>query len=925
MKLHRLPILSAGLTLSQSSLAFLSLLSLPAFSQAVVAAAPPSQLSSAPKPAQAAISANYGKLPLSFEANQGQSDPQVKFLARGQGYSLFLTDSAAVLTLTKGTPANAKANPALATGKKSKSEAPAAITDVVRMELSGANPGPHVFGADQLEGKANYFIGNDPSKWRSNVPTYAQVKYTGVYSGVDLLYYGNQRQLEYDFVVAPGADPKPVRLHFAGASKLKLNPNGDLIILAKDGEIAFHKPVIYQIQDGRREPIQGSFALLAGNSIGFHLGAYDHDRELVIDPILAYSTYLGGTSQDYALGIAVDGAGDAYVAGVTNSTNFPVTAGAFQSVNHGRKAGSTNAFVSKLNPAGSALIYSTYLGGSATDSATGIQVDQVGNAYVTGAAGSTDFPVTSGAFQTTSTASPSSPTAFVTKLNSTGSAIVYSTFLGELSAQGSGAIAIDAEGHAFVTGTTQDQTFPVTSGAFQTTDPGPTVSGFVTEFNATGSGLIYSTYFGGSSPPGDGVLPSGIAVDSSGNAYLVGFTSSPGFPTTPGAFQQTAPNSEGTGFVAKLNATGSALVYSTFLGGNFYDGANQVVVDTSGNAYVTGVTQSSNFPVTSGAFQTTNEEAGNYWAAFVTKLNSAGSGLVYSTYLGSTTGSNYTNGLAIDSSGNAYVVGSTTSTDLPTTPDAYQLENASTIGAANAFLTEFNPTGSGLIYSTYLGGAISDFATSVALDSLRNVYLTGSAQSKNLPVTDGAFQPTLDGSESAFITKFDLNATGPHITQTIDFPTIAPQTALTPIDHLYAAASSGLHMTFTSKTPDVCTISGIKATLLTSGYCDIIATQAGNGEYFAVITGQTFLVHHRSQVITFDAIAAQPAGTTLPLTATTDSDLPITYNSTTPTVCTVSGSIASLLATGTCSIQASQAGNATWFPSGPKTASFTVE
>ena len=712
-------------------------------------------------PNHAVVQPNYGKLPLSFEANQGQSDPQVKFLSRGSGYSLFLTDSAAVLALTKDNPSSKRLDSTSAAAKTSKSKI--AKTDVVRMELAGASSGLRVSGAEQLPGKANYFIGNDPAKWHSNVPTYAKVKYAAVYPGVDLVYYGNQRQLEYDFVVAPGADPKPVRLHFAGASKLKLNASGDLTIIAKNGEIAFHKPVIYQMKDGQtkdgqRQPIEGGFTLLAGNKVGFKVGAYDHTRELVIDPVLAYSTYLGGTRYEQALAIAVDEQGNAYVTGYTLSTDFPVTESALQRVSPG------GGFVTKLNPAGSALIYSTYFGGSVQ----AIQVDKAGNAYLVGSAGS-DFPVTNGAFQTVNNAEQDE--AFVTKLNPAGSALVYSTFLGGSTSSDATAIAVDAAGHAFVTGQTQDSDFPVTSGAFD--KHGPSLpyfrTGFVAAFNETGSSLIYSTYLGGSGRANgsDYDYPSAIAVDSLDDAYIAGFTDSTDFPVTSDAFQKVNKATYATGFITELNVSGSALVYSTYLGGSGEeDDVRGIAVDGAGSAYVTGQTPSTDFPITSNAFQKVNKTDGNY-TAFVSKLNPTGSGLIYSTYLGGR-GYELGNGIAVDPSGNAYVAGTTASGSFPTTPDAYQIENAAGAGHTNAFLSKLDPTGSNLVYSTYLGGGersgYGDYALCIALDTSGNAYLAGWAVSTNFPVTPGAFQPVSHaegpgtiGAGTGFISKFALN------------------------------------------------------------------------------------------------------------------------------------------------------------------------
>lgn len=748
-------------------------------------------------PASPKPTANYGKLPLSFEANQGQTGRQVCFTSRGNGYTLFLTDKEAVLALSKAHGERRKADGLhsplkLMEGLNGKPKT--VKTDVVRMQLKGASAGLKIEGEEKLPGTANYFIGNDPARWHSNIPTYSKVKYAGVYPGVDLVYYGNQRQLEYDFVVAPGADPKQVKLHFAGAEKIQLNPDGDLEIIAKNGQIAFHKPVVYQLKasqpDGlngapvsQREMVDGKFVLLAGNAIGFRVGDYDKTRELVIDPTLAYSTYLGGSGGDSASGIETDGAGNAYLVGTTSSTDFPVTQGAYQATNHKAASSGSNAFVTRLNPTGSALVYSTYIGGSGQDNADAITIDAVGNAYVTGDTSSTDFPVTSGAFQTVNkqAVQGNGSNTFITKLNSTGDSLIYSTYLGgsgnvtesggAYGDQGLG-IAVDSSGNAYVTGFTVDTDFPITPGAFQTVNNAAAKklpNAFVSKLNPSGSSLVYSTYLGGSTG-GDsvhGIIDSAhaIVIDASGDAYITGEAGSTDFPVTSGAFQTA--NKAGNAFVTKLNPSGSTLVYSTYLGGSTDgDQGTAITVDTSGNAYLTGVAVSADFPVTPGAFQTINKGVAGYgWNAFVTKLSPTGSSLVYSTFLGGTANSGSPDsaaGIAIDASGDAYITGSAGSTDFPVTPDAFQNVNkGAPNGNWNAFLTKLNSAGTALIYSTYLGGSgitDGDRGAAIALDASGNAYFVGSTDSTNFPVTPGAFQTVsngaVNGNSNAFIAKF---------------------------------------------------------------------------------------------------------------------------------------------------------------------------
>src|SRR5258706_347616 len=530
--------------------------------------------------ANARVIESYGKLPLQFEANRGQTHEDVHFLARGAGYSLYLTAGEAVLLL---------ANPDAKAQKRS---------FALRMSLVGAAREPVVTGLDELPGKANYFIGKDRSNWRTNVPTYAKVQYRNVYPGVDLVYYGNQRQLEYDFVVAPGADTKKIALRFRGADKLEIDVEGNLVLRTAGGDIHQHKPVIYQEIDGFRREVAGGYVRKGADRVGFQLAAYDTTRPLIIDPVvLSYSTYLGGGAGDFSNGIAVDAAGNAYVTGFTASSDFPTTAGTFQP-NFG---GAGGAFVTKLNPTGSALVYSTYLGGSGADWGNGIAVDSGGNAYVTGITFSTDFPTTAGAFQ-----SAVSGGAFVTKLDPAGSALVYSTYLGGSDAQARG-IAVDGGGNAYVTGVTSSADFPTTAGAYQVTYGGTQAGSggdaFVTKLDPTGSGLVYSTYLGGDGSD----WGNGIAVDIDGNAYVTGTTSWITFPTTPDAFQPHSRGGSGVngtdGFFTKLNPTGSALVYSTYLGGTDLDLGLGIALDAKGNAYVTGATNSTDFPTTAGAYQ----------------------------------------------------------------------------------------------------------------------------------------------------------------------------------------------------------------------------------------------------------------------------------------------------------------------------------
>jgi hypothetical protein len=534
---------------------------------------------------QARVSQAYGQLPLSFEANQGQTDAQVNFVSRGSGYTLFLTPAEAVLALPKSAT--------------TEGSAPGSPGDVLHMQLVGANAAPQVLGLDALPGRSNYLIGNDPSQWHTDISSYRRVAYQNVYAGVDLIYYGNQRQLEYDFVVAPGADPHAIHLAFQGAESIAVDAQGNLVLHTAGGDVIEHAPVLYQESAGLRQAVSGTYVIEGNGQVGFALGSYDPSRQLVIDPVfsLVYSTYLGGKGQTRGYAIAVDTSGNAYVTGLTTSTAFPT-----QAPLQSKIAGSVDVFVTELNAAGSALVYSTYLGGSGIENDSGgllwggITVDGVGNAYVTGFTSSTNFPVTPGAFQT---ALAGRNNAFVTKINPSqvGSAsLVYSTYLGGSGDDYGNGIAVDSTGDAYVVGATYSTNFPTTAGAFQVT--GNNNDAFVTKINPTGSALVYSTLLGGTSTLGsDSTEAYGIALNGSGNAYVTGFTDGSDFPTTPGAYQRTfnAFNWD-EAFVTEFNLAGSALVYSTYLGGSRHDRARGIAVDGSGNAYVTGWTQSTDFP-----------------------------------------------------------------------------------------------------------------------------------------------------------------------------------------------------------------------------------------------------------------------------------------------------------------------------------------
>jgi hypothetical protein len=672
---------------------------------------------------------NYGNLPLSFEANQGQTDAQVKFLARGQGYALFLTPTEAVLSLQEP-QAQAKTFPLTKSPPS-----PKAIGPVLRMQLPGANPAAWIQGKDALSGKVNYLIGRDESQWHTQMPTYGKVVYEGVYPGVDLVYYGTQGQLEYDFVLAPGADPNQIKVAFRGTDDIAVNSAGELVLRAKDSELRLRKPVLYQEIDGVRKPIDGGYVLMNGRQVGFQVAAYDPARALIIDPVLVYSTYLGGTELDGGLSIAVDRQGRAYVAGQTVSTDFP-TENAIQPDFGGGGGDFGDAFVVQLTADGSALRYATYLGGEGFDQGRGIAVDQRGQAYVTGATESSDFPVVN-ALQPSFN---NFQDAFVAQLTADGSALRYSTYLGGSEGDFGADIAVDQRGRAYVTGLTSSTDFP-TVNALQPNLGGGTDSDiFVVQFTADGAALRYATYLGGSGSD----VGLGIAVDRRGQAYVTGETQSSDFPTE-NAFQSTFGGGVTDAFVAQLTADGSALRYATYLGGGEHDGGSSIAVNQQGQAYVAGATQSSDFP-TLNALQPV---LAGFSDAFVVQFRADGAALRYATYLGGSGGES-AGGIALDRRGQAHVTGTTQSPDFPVLNAPQPVLS----GFSDAFVAQFTSNGSTLRYATYLGGSGGEFGSDIAVDRHGQAYVTGETSSPDFP-TKNALQPTSPGGSpfNAFITK----------------------------------------------------------------------------------------------------------------------------------------------------------------------------
>jgi hypothetical protein len=775
----------------------------------------------APQPAtpltaaqKAQLKSMYGTLPLAFEANQGQSAPEVRYLAHGQSYQLFLTSQEAVLTLRQPAIAktkSAKGLPLVAARMQRKTNAEVK-TSVLRMHFDGANPAAEIAGTQQLPGKTNYFIGNDPKKWHTDVPSYQAVRYQGVYPGIDMLFYGRQQRLEYDFIVAPDADPAAIALSISGARKFELNSQGDVLMSVAGGKVALQKPVVYQEVNGQRREIAGNYTIAGDHQIRFAVAAYDRTQPLTIDPVLNYSTYVGGEGFDVANGIALDSAGDAYIAGDTTSTSFPqmnAEAGTPGDVALG------TVFVSELNPGGTALLYSTYLGGSGNGSfgegADAIALDTASppNIYVTGFTGSPDFPpstaATVPAFMATAPASAADGgSAFITKLAPTASGtaqLAYSSYLGGSINDEGHSIAVDATGNAYIAGETVSPDYP-TAGT-QISGPLTSAAGnaFLTEINTTTTGaLIYSTYLGGTGPGsvflGFGDIAYGVTVDATSHAYVVGGTTSTDFPTAGTAIAGSAAcgaNPNGSAFISVINTTAGTLGYSHCLSGNTAEVAFGVSLGTgvpavvTQVAYITGSTASSNFPHTTGSIPPPGSVSQG--VVFVSLLNTLTGTLQYSAFFGGTSSDNG-NSIASDSAGNAYVTGATGSADFPVTQGALQETRNNLNGTA--FVSKISPNGNGLadlVYSTYFGGSgngsnFPDIGAGIGLFG-GNVYIAGQAASpatgaNPFPVTTGSFQTTLNGSTNAFVAELPLTPTITITPASNDFGTQLVGTATQP-------------------------------------------------------------------------------------------------------------------------------------------------
>lgn len=678
----------------------------------------------------------FGRLPLQFEANVGQSRPGIDFLSRRPGFTLGLSATEAVFSLVRSeVPQRREKAPRLTEPRRK-------VPAVVRMQLAGANGAARKTGAAPLPGRVNYFLGNDPRRWKRNVPTYGRVRYAEVYPGVDLVYYGSEQRLEYDFVVAPGADPGQIRLSYAGAGQPALAPNGDLLLTTAAGPLRQHRPVVYQEVAGARMPISGEYTLSGDDSVKFALGEYDRTRPLVIDPVLSYSSFLGGSQTDYCQAGALGVDGSYYVTGYTTSLDFP-TVDPLQPV----AGASLEGFVAKIDPSGSEVVYCTYFGGDDRDIPIGLDLDAFGNVYVTGHTTSRNLPVVQ----------PFQPTfgggedGFLLKLNSAGNGISYCTYLGGSGEDDGMDVAVDSQGYVNVAGYSSSTNFPVLHPFYQPLSVSR--NAFITRFNPSGTSLSYSSQFGGSNTD----TGFAVAVDAGGSAYVVGATSSLDFlSVNPMSFNDLYDG----GFLTKISPDG-VVQFSGRIGGDNIDVIQDVAVDALGQSYLVGKTGSTNL-VPANSLQ---PAPGGVRDGFLLRINAAGSQVLSGTYLGGSD-EDVATAVALDGDGNIGVTGETYSANFPTYR-AIQPQNGGGI-FRDAFVTLLNPTAAAVIYSTYFGGAGGEIAESLSLDANGNAYLTGLTSSFNFP-TVAPFQPAYgQGDYDAFVARIGIvpppAAPGPVVT-----------------------------------------------------------------------------------------------------------------------------------------------------------------
>ena len=779
--------------------------------------------------AQAAF--NLGNLPLCFEANRGQN-AAASFIAHGQDAEFLLSATGAQFVLQK------------ASGE----------TATARMQFVGANPAAQISGDKELPGKVNYLVGNNPAQWQSGVPTFGQVRIDGVYPGVSVVYYGNGRQLEYDFYLAAGVDPRTIALRFDGAKKIVVNDRGELVVSLNGGEMVQHQPVAYQTVRGARQEVTAGYKILDAHTVSFLVGNYDRSQPLVIDPILSYATFFGGNSVAIAHAVAVDGSGNIYLAGSTFSTvlnnGIPfATPGAFQT-NFNAASGYQDVFVAKFDQTGTNLIYFTYLGGSQDQLASGLAVDAAGNAYVTGSTSSSDFPTSKAIFGTIG-GQPFHghypPDAFVSELNSNGTALIYSTYLGGNNWDLANAIAVDASGAAYIAGYSSSANLPVTTNAFRSHLACPNngipniynFNAFVAKIAPGGTNLGYCSYLGGINYD----IATGIAVDANGYVYITGYTASTNFPTTNALPNlgylngSTNATSAFDAFATKFKPGFAGLVYSTFLGGVNNDEATQIACDNAGNAYVTGWTISTNFPgtTTNDSFSAANIIANTLTNnlvvttnAFLTEINSNGTAIMHSAVFGGSVG-DVGNGVALDGTGNIFVVGTTASTNFPVSSTGSLSTTNS--GGSDVFITAFKADWSGLLYSTYVGGFANDSGNAIAVDTIGNAYITGQTTSTNfaqLTTQGGVTQTFLAKISSDIVPKLLLV---PQFVNSSLTTKVASGTPTTP-------STSGLLLKW-QKTPSVYVLESTTNPLLAAGWHTVSQTPQFTNNWYNLTLSPT--------------------------------------------------------------------------------------
>lgn len=686
----------------------------------------------------------YGQLPITFEANVGQAAAGVDFISRGNGHTLFLMGDEMVLSLAKVTDLSTDL---LTSAYDHPDELPTIAVHNLHMAFVGGNTAPQISRQTELAGVSNYFHGNNPSEWHLNVPHYQEIHYQNLYNGIDLVFGSNEGGLQYDFIVAPNINPQTIQMRFDPVQHIALDEQGNLLLHFNDTILRHNAPIIYQM-DGREEhQIQGRFRLIDNNTVGFEVGSYNENLPLVIDPTLVYSTFVGGSGAGEGRNIAIDNAGSAYITGFTTSTNYPL-----QGPVDPLSTGYNEAFVTKLNPAGDGLVYSTYLGGSNGEGGLSITIDGTGAAYITGFTSSPDFPLQNPIYPTHSSPMLGND-SFLTKLNPAGNALIFSTYIGGTGNDVGDRIVLDAAGDIYVAGSTQGTGYPMVN-PYDNTFTGDEDC-VLTKVNAAGTALVYSTHLGGSSIE----ICYGLDVDNAGSAYVAGFTQSDDFPLLNAFDPTNGPSIMGMdAFITKFSVAGNTLIYSTYLGGDAaIERAYDILVDATGAAYVTGIAASPDFPL-----QNPYDATLGYVDAFIAKLNPAGDALIFSTFFGGSD-QDIAHSIALDPSGNIYIAGFTESPDFPV---LNEIDN--TLGGLrDGFVTSFSPNADILLYSTYLGGNAPmfqyDMAYGIAVDATGSAYIGGYTSSSDFPVLN-AYDNTLNGSRDPFATKFDGSLLTPILT-----------------------------------------------------------------------------------------------------------------------------------------------------------------